>query len=191
MSSTMLEVEQKFAVGNFAGIERVLNERSIFLSDPIVQVDRYFGHPARNFAQTDEALRIRRVGDENRITYKGPKLDAVTKTRREIELPLASGAAAADAFGELLSALGFSPAAEVRKTRRTARLMHQGFSAEIALDDVAGVGTFVELEIAAGPPQLEAARSAVVSLGAQLGLTNIERRSYLELLLAASPPDCS
>ena len=44
--------------------------------------------PCRDFAQTDEALRIRTVGDTSFVTYKGPKLDATTKTRRELELPL-------------------------------------------------------------------------------------------------------
>ena len=61
------------------------------IEPPVVQVDQYFAHPARDFAQTDEALRLRRVGKQNFITYKGSKIDATTKTRREIELPLAPG----------------------------------------------------------------------------------------------------
>ena len=53
--------------------------------EPAEQVDTYFSHPARDFAATDEALRIRSIDQENFVTYKGPKLDATTKTRREID----------------------------------------------------------------------------------------------------------
>jgi hypothetical protein len=81
-------------------------------ADTVTQVDQYFNHPARDFAQTDEALRLRRVGEVNFITYKGPKLDAITKSRHEIELPLPSGDAAATGFAELLTTLGFQPVAE-------------------------------------------------------------------------------
>ena len=53
--------------------------------DPAEQVDRYFAHPCRDFARTDEALRLRRDGDDVAITWKGPRIDAATKTRRESE----------------------------------------------------------------------------------------------------------
>jgi adenylate cyclase class 2 len=180
----MFEVEQKFAVRDFAAIEATLRERGVELAAAVEQADRYFAHPARDFATTDEALRIRQVGEENRITYKGPKLDAVTKTRREIELPLALGPAHAQQFGELLIALGFSPVAIVRKRRRIGKLEHAGFSVEIALDDVEQVGQFVELEISATAATLDAARKALLEIAIALGLKEVERRSYLELLLA-------
>ena len=88
------------------------------LGEPIVQSDQYFAHPARDFAQTDEALRIRTVGDTSFVTYKGPKLDATSKTRRELELPLAASDPDGSQFAELLAALGFTPVAIVRKQRR-------------------------------------------------------------------------
>ena len=84
------------------------------------EIDVYFAHPARDFAQTDEALRLRRKGDANCITYKGPKIDATTKTRREIELPLAPGPESLASWTALLEAVGFRPAGEVRKSRRKA-----------------------------------------------------------------------
>lgn len=180
----MFEVEQKFAVEGFAAIQRKLRERGVELSSPMSQADRYFAHPARDFAVTDEALRIRQIGDENRITYKGPKLDKLTKTRREIELPFDSGNDQAERYGELLMALGFSPRAVVSKQRRVGHFEHRGFAVEVALDDVDNVGTFVELEISAEDDALDAARAALLNLADELGLTQVERRSYLEMLLA-------
>ena len=150
---------------------------------PQNQIDRYYAHPARDFAQTDEALRIRRVSESNFVTYKGPKLDQQTKTRREIEIPLPPGEEGFSQFAALLEALGFRIVAEVRKLRRIARIDWQGFHVEVALDDVEGVGHFVELEIAADPAQLAGAKAALATLAEHLGLQGGERRSYLELLL--------
>jgi len=148
-----------------------------------VQRDCYFAHPARDFAVTDEALRIRRVGDRNAIAYKGPKIDSATKTRRELEVPLAGGGESFAQFSELLAALGFSAVAEVRKRRRPARLRWRGAAIEAALDEVEGLGSFVELETIAEEGNVEEAKSIVASLAARLGLFDSERRSYLELLL--------
>ena len=100
-----IEVEQKFAVDDHREIQRRLEQLGAHEAGGVEQVDRYFNHPARDFAQTDEALRLRRVGEANFVTYKGPKLDAATKTRREIELPLGDGANHAAEFVELLAAV--------------------------------------------------------------------------------------
>ncbi|HEX4146150.1 MAG TPA: class IV adenylate cyclase [Pirellulales bacterium] len=177
------EVEQKFVLANPADMQARLSALGAQAAGACDQVDCYFSHPARDFAQTDEALRIRRVNGQTRITYKGPKIDRETKTRQEIELPLPAGATTADDFGRLLVALGFAPVAEVRKHRRTFDLTWQGYSVEAALDEVAGLGHFVELEISANEESVDAARAALVSLAARLELAASERRSYLELLL--------
>src|SRR5215471_11347378 len=104
----MYEVEQKHRVEDKAELIARLQERGGTLEKPIKQSDQYFAHPCRDFAKTDEALRIRVVGDKSFVTYKGPKLDKTTKTRREIELPLDSGDHDGERFASLLAALGFT-----------------------------------------------------------------------------------
>lgn len=181
------EVESKYRVSDLEALAERLRQVGATIGEPIVQVDRYYAHPARDFAATDEALRLRRVGDDNCITYKGPKLDATTKTRREIELPLPEGDAGAEGFATLLETLGFRPVLEVRKRRREARVPWRQQQVTAALDEVAEVGTFVELELAADETELDVAREYIASLAELLGLTDGERRSYLELLLEAGP----
>jgi adenylate cyclase class 2 len=180
------EVEQKFPVDDLLRVERLLSELGAVPEPPRVQIDRYFAHPARDFAKTDEALRIRRVGQQNYVTYKGPKLDATTKTRRELELDLETGDAGFHRFSELLTALGFQPVADVRKTRRPFELRWEGRIVEAALDEVSDVGRFVELELIVSADEVEAAKACLVSLAERLQLSNSERRSYLELLLEKS-----
>lgn len=178
------EVEQKFVVDDLTEVEARLNGLGASIDAPCEQVDRYYNHPARDFAVTDEALRLRQVGQQYFITYKGPKLDATTKTRREIELPLGSGETAAGGFAELLQALGFRPVAEVRKRRRVARVEWEAREIEIALDEVTGLGTFVELELTADANDLDTAKASIAALARELRLSRNERRSYLEMLLA-------
>lgn len=177
------EVEQKFPVADMRAIEARLAAMGVTIAEPRREIDRYYRHPARDFALTDEALRIRRVGEVNSITYKGPKIDATTKTRHEIDLPLPPGRETGDAWEGLLEALGFTSVAQVRKNRRKAHILWQGREVEASLDEVDWVGFFVELELITSAEDLEAAKACIASLAAELGLSGSERRSYLELLL--------
>lgn len=177
------EVEQKFPVADMQALQDRLIALGSAIAEPQMEVNLYFGHPAREFAKTDEALRIRRKRSKNFITYKGPKIDATTKTRREIELPLSPGEESALAWKGLLEALGFEPVGEVLKWRRKAQIPWQQRKIEGSLDNVQGLGTFCELELLADEAGLQSAKASIASLATKLGLKQSERRSYLELLL--------
>ena len=178
-----IEVEQKFPVADVAEFERRLAPLIPIPGETVRQSDAYFNHPSRDFGVTDEALRIRRVGQRNYITYKGPKLDNTTKTRREIEIALAGGDPSAADAADMLAALGFRPVAQVHKQRRHAIVRWQGREAHVALDEVDELGCFVELEIVTEDSEIDVARECLSSLAGRLQLANAERRSYLELLL--------
>jgi adenylate cyclase class 2 len=179
----MFEVEQKFPVADLAALEARLAAMGATVGESQAEVDLYFAHPARDFAQTDEALRIRRKGRANFLTYKGPKVDTTTKTRREVELPLGPDEESATAWVGLLKLLYFTPVAEVCKTRRKARVSWQGRQVEASLDEVERLGTFAELELVVDEDDLGPAKACIASLAAALGLVVSQRRSYLELLL--------
>ncbi|MGB8853415.1 MAG: class IV adenylate cyclase [Pirellulales bacterium] len=192
MTVSVYEVELKFHVADAAALERRLGAIAARFASALDQVDRYFAHPCRDFAATDEALRLRRVGEDVAITWKGPRIGAGAKTREELELGLATGATAGRAAGgaatidrwtQLLEALGFRQVREVVKRRRLASVAWDGVEIEIALDAVAGLGDFVELELLTEPEGIPQAVARLESLAATLGCTTPERRSYLELLL--------
>jgi adenylate cyclase, class 2 len=176
------EVEMKFPVADRATLESRLSAIGATISPAQIEADVYYSHPARDFAQTDEALRIRRKGLANAMAYKGPKIDPTTKTRREIDLPLPPGEESAQAWSGLLDVLGFRAAGEVRKSRSKAFVVWQDRSVEVSLDEVDRLGSFVELELVVEPEEIEAAKTCIAALAAALGLKNSERRSYLELL---------
>ncbi|HEX8200423.1 MAG TPA: class IV adenylate cyclase, partial [Isosphaeraceae bacterium] len=128
-------------------------------------------------------------GDANRITYKGPRLGGPTKTREELEVPLGSGPEARARMARVFENLGFRPVATVRKARRAFHLTYRGRALEVGLDLAEGLGAFAEVEaLAAGPDDLPSAQEAVQALALDLGLAEVEPRSYLRMVLEASRP---
>lgn len=160
----------------------------------VEETDVYYNHPSRDFVQTDEALRIRlRVVEgksQLRITYKGPKLDAFTKTRKELELPLAidsdqDGSELKFKWDLLLQSLGFVPAGSVYKVRRKIQFVWDGVPAELSLDRLPAInGYFAEVElIAQTESDLDASRAKLLQIANSLKLVNVVKKSYLNLTL--------
>jgi adenylate cyclase class 2 len=179
----MLEVEMKFRVDDVAAFRSRLAELTVERLATENHVDTYFRHPVRDFAATDEAFRCRVVDDRAWLTYKGPRLDATTKSREELELSLAD-ADAARAFTQVAERLGFVPVREVRKTREMWQWTEMGASIVIALDSVPGLGCYCELEtLVATMNEFPNARERIVAMAERLGLRESERKSYLCLLL--------
>ncbi|MBL9092035.1 MAG: class IV adenylate cyclase [Planctomycetaceae bacterium] len=179
-----LEVEQKYRIERPDELRRLLTHLGASFRPAVRQIDSYFNHPSRDFAQTDEALRIRTIGKRNFVTYKGPKLDSRVKTRRELEQPLADGAEAADRFCELLTALGFRATAVVAKWRASAEVDWRDTKYELAWDTVDALGEFLEIELVVDETERESAQTRIAALETELQCNSVERRSYLEMVLA-------
>lgn len=180
------EVELKFPLPDVATVEALRQRIAVIgahSSQPLDQRDIYLAHPSRDFAQTDEVFRLRCVGDENFLTYKGPLVDQIAKTRREIEVPAASGHIAREQLREMFASLGFREVRDVVKRREPFHLRWQDRDLELVLDDVRGLGWFAELEIIAEDSDRDAARECLIALSQELQLGQSERRSYLRLLL--------
>ncbi len=184
------EVELKFRVNDHAHVARQLARQGVLAGPPTAQDDLYLSHPVRDFAQSDEALRLRRDGESNYLTYKGPKHEGPTKTREEIEIAFTEGSESRADCLKVFERLGFRAVLDVRKMRLTYRLSHGGRTMTVALDRVEGLGSFAEVEtLAADQGDLAAAQEAVLSLAKALGLTDVERRSYLRMSLEKRAKD--
>lgn len=179
----MLEIEVKYRVADLEALEQRLVKLGARHVESRDDADAYFNAPYRDFARTDEALRVRHIANKNFVTYKGPRTDAETKTRLEVEVPLADGPQVDADFRRLLGLLGFRPVAVVKKRRRVYQLARDGFEVKACLDDVEQVGSFAELEIVADKTAFEPAKAVVLALATELDLNDVERRSYLEMLL--------
>lgn len=179
----MFEIEMKFRVDSFDAFIAAVQAVGGHFGEEVIQCDRYFNHPSRDFGETDEALRVRTIGDHSKVTYKGPVLDRTVKLRKEIEVSIGQGSADGEQFAEILTALSFREVRTVTKHRRAADVDWQGRHFEMTLDRVEGLGEFVEVETIADEPNKDAARDAVLALTQAMGLGESEPRSYLQMLL--------
>lgn len=173
----MLEIEAKIRVDDLAQVRSRLVElgaRQVALLD---ERDVYFNAPHRDFAVTDEALRVRYMQTGCKVTYKGPKIATYApKAREELNVSVDSGST----FEDILRHLGFAPVAEVNKRRELFSL--PGVS--VALDDVARVGTFVEIEASSSLKE-EDAVLRIDQVARELRISGeYLKLSYLEMLLA-------
>jgi len=178
----MYEVEVKVAADHDAVRQRLPDDAEAM--GTVEQVDTYFDAPHRNFAQSDEALRLRRerpAGDgewTTAVTYKGPLLEAESKSREEFETEVAEG----ETMQTVFERLGFERAAEVRKERD--RYAVGEFT--VTFDTVYGLGEYVEVETERDDAGISDARDAARDVLTDLGCDPDDqiRTSYLGLLLA-------
>jgi len=121
-------------------------------------------------------VRVRQQGAQARLEYKAPRDPAWSAW-------LEYGTEVGD-FREtvrILSATGLRAGLVVDRSRRTA---HDGLIT-LALDDVRGLGHFIEIAAEADDPADPTAHSAIAATQARLGLTGRPTaRPYGELLLA-------
>jgi adenylate cyclase class 2 len=167
--SPSLEVELKYPLTDTASVIRRLNQlgaRELGLEH---EQDIYFASPDRDFAKTDEALRLRRTANRLWLTYKGPRLDPLSKTREEIEVELKSPAVFEQAC-DLLEHLGYHIVVGLYKERRIYELDWRGYAVKVCLDNVSRLGQFVELENAGRPAGTDSgpACPAIARSGARL-----------------------
>ncbi|MDD3246775.1 MAG: class IV adenylate cyclase [Methanosarcina sp.] len=175
----MIEVEVKVRADH-SKVRSVLQKLGAIKIGIENQSDTYFAAPYRDFSKTDEALRIRSLDGQAVLTYKGPKLDKVSKTREELETSVDEATTA-----KILHALGFSDAGIVRKKREVFR----AGEITVCLDAVEGLGEFLEVEIIAEDEKdLETSRGKLFELLKQFGAGEKDsiRTSYLEMVLDKS-----
>lgn len=174
----MIEFELKARVDDLATVRGALAERGGRRDDDRTEHDVYYNHPVRDFARTDEALRVRYAAGRAVMTYKGAKLATTRlKAREELNLAIEDGAI----LESVLQRLGFRPTAVVRKRREIWTLGE----ASVALDEVESLGTFVEVEIIGEEGDL-GVEERVHAIARSLGVTGEPiTASYLELVLEA------
>jgi len=176
----LIEVEVKASVKYFADVQEKLTQIGAIKIKREHQMDVYYNAPHKDFAESDEALRIREIPKNGKkriiLTYKGAKMDDVSKTRKEIEVDVSD----AENTGLIFENLGFRRAASVTKDRD----IYHIDEFIITLDTVFEVGTYVEIETEAHEDKdTSESLNKIFEIYKKLGIEEgFERRSYLELM---------
>ncbi|MCD6488820.1 MAG: class IV adenylate cyclase [Desulfurococcales archaeon] len=171
----MVIIEEEIKIKPFAnkeGLVKFLNKLHAKKLYDVIEVDYYYQHPCRDFALTDEALRIRVVQGKSFskyiLTYKGPRLSKEgVKKREEIELSIEDPGK----VDRLLSKLGFKKVATITKKRSYYRIQ----KCLVSIDEVKELGLFMEIECSSNEIKTILSKMDIRYI--------IEDRTYLEMIL--------
>lgn len=159
----MREIEVKYRVEDLEALLVALKARGIELSEPVYQDDQAYAPAGWQFGDSKlgvSFLRLRTVGGRHYYALKQPAENAQACLEFETEV------ADREAMHGAIVHMGYRPTVRVAKTRRVATLEN----CSLCVDDLEGVGGFLELErlvpddVAAGGVQAELA-AFVTSLG--------------------------
>lgn len=187
----MLEIELKASLEGISpqALESALKKAGFAPGQIKEETDIYYNGNDRDFRKTDEALRLRssrvltgEVQSKTFITYKGSKVDSRSQTRPELETSVGD----LDVMKELFGKLGYREVMTVRKQRA----YYHRENITVCLDEVEGLGRFIELEQVEedGTAKKEAVIDRLLDLLSSFGVpqSNLLRESYLELLMASA-----
>jgi adenylate cyclase, class 2 len=165
--SIQLEQEVKFRLPSWEEGVRLLDSSGASLARPRhFESNQLFDFADSRIAKRDSALRLRFVGDDAWLTWKGPHTGSgKIKQRKEAESFLGDGRALA----EILEALGL----EERFRYEKYRAVYRWDDVEICCDDTP-IGAFLEIE---GTPE----RIAEVAVRLELDMNQALNVSYPKL----------
>ena len=172
----MIEVEVK-ARTDLDYTRKLLEEQGARFVETEHHFDSYYNAPHRDFAHTDEALRIRSRDGKAFLTYKGKKKDSISKTREEFETLVDP-----ESMRNILLSLGFREYGVVEKERDVYKLN----DFVIALDSVEKLGEFIEVELGAeSESEIEQKSKRIFQFLKKMGIGKEKsiRKSYLELMM--------
>ncbi|HJJ56223.1 MAG TPA: class IV adenylate cyclase [Methanocorpusculum sp.] len=177
-----LEIEIKVKVQSLDQIRAKLQTSGAKLISEQDEHDTYYNAPHKDFAITDEALRVRCISNpkctniSTNVTYKGSNIghDGF-KSREEIIVDISSF----NDFNTILNRLNFKKTADIYKHRE----MYRCNQVIVALDNVKELGYFVEIEADANLNENDA-MMAINNMASIIGITGKRlTKSYLEIYL--------
>lgn len=194
----MIEVEIKAKIINLEDIRKRFENLKGAYKKSLIHEDTYFNMPKklRDFKKTDEALRIRKSTGYNKnekesvkkitnyITYKGKKIDKISKTREEIESKIENESK----IREILKILGFIDVFTVKKERELYDFNFKNNKIEVLIDYIPILKEYyIEVEIMIAndsQEELSRARDILFDFLSSLNIKKEESitKSYLELI---------
>lgn len=135
----MKEVEVKARLRDRATVKQRLTDLGCVFTEPVTQDDRIFIVAGRELASTrtgDNVLRIRQQGNRTIFTLKQQQLNELDCIEKETDV------SNSQQLQDIITLLGYEEAMSVRKTRQSTT--YDGLT--ICLDEVVGLGSFIEVE---------------------------------------------
>lgn len=135
----MREVEVKYRIRDTEALLIALKARDIVLSAPVRQDDQAYAPEGWSYSDSKlriSFVRLRTVDGRHTFTLKRPAENALSCDEYETTV------ADREQMNSAILAMGYRPTVRIAKVRRTAALPEF----ELCVDEVTGLGTFLELE---------------------------------------------
>jgi adenylate cyclase class 2 len=178
--SEVREIEVKYRVHDLEALLLALKTRGVTLSDPVHQDDQAYAPQGWAFGDCKlgvSFVRLRTVNGHHTFTLKQPTINVQSCLEHE------TAVADREAMHHAILQMGYYATVRVAKTRRTANL--DGLS--LCVDDLEGVGTFLELERLVAEDVSEAAVQAeLASFVTGLGTTAERTEETYDSLVRAA-----
>lgn len=183
----MREIEVKYRVDDLEALLTALKAGGIELSDPVCQDDQAYAPDGWQFGDSKLGIsfvRLRTVNGRHYFALKQPGENAQACLEHETEV------ADRAAMHKAILHMGYHPTVRVAKTRRTATLEH----CSLCVDDLEGVGAFLELErIVPDDMPAEAIQAGLAAFAESFGVIAVRTDETYDSLVRAAQvkPRCS
>lgn len=171
------EVEVKYRIEDASKMKRLLDQKCKFLrrEDQQDEVLLFNKSSFDDFVQGEAVMRVRSINNKSILTMKKY---VSQDSSQEYECEISSKS---EVIG-ILKGIGFRTVVEINKVRE----VYSYDDVTVVLDEVEGLGSFLEIEIVCSEEKKDEALERVKLVSKQLGLKNtaIETRKYDALLAA-------
>jgi adenylate cyclase class 2 len=137
-----IETEVKIRLSDIIAAKRRLDDAHFAISVPRrFESNTLYDTPDLKLRNAQMLLRLRQVGSESIVTWKGPGVPGTHKIRPELETRVGSF----ETFDQILRALGYEPSFRYEKYRTEFKQVQSAAEGVVTLDETP-IGDFFELE---------------------------------------------
>lgn len=176
----MREIEVKYRVDDMEALLVALKSRGIELSEPVFQDDQAYAPAGWQFGDSKlgvSFLRLRTVAGRHYFALKQPADNPQACLEYETQVT------DRDAMHGAVLSMGYRPTVRIAKTRRTATLE----ACSLCVDDVEGIGGFLELErLAPDNADTPAIQADLAALASSLGIAAARTQETYDSLVHAA-----
>lgn len=145
--SKIIEIEDSYILNNDYDIDFYITKNGFKFVNIIYETDTYYVDKSGKFIDKRICLRTRKTNDEKlELTYKPETSDETEKYgKREVNISLP--VEDENDINFILNELGYNKYVKFTKKRTTYTKYYDGAEHNIMIDEINGIGKFIELEI--------------------------------------------
>ena len=176
--SNRIELEKSFVLDeeNERRIQEKIEQEGFKLVSEEVEEDTYFSDKELNFVKNRVCLRTRKINDDHlELTYK-PKSTEETEKFGKKEVNIELNVKDYEDVKYIIKQLGYIEYVSFKKYRTTYSKNVNGIESNIMLDELKGIGKYIELEVLSEKEDRQKMLSELESLLDEFECSNLEEK---------------